>query len=133
MNNILTFLAHCAVTAFSLWIASLVFHGVKFTSKSSLVWSALLLGMANALIKPVVILLTIPLTIISFGFFLLVINALMMLLVSSLVSGFKVSGFWTAFFVSIFITVLSYFAGMFIFDTGSSPIPMPLTEHRLII
>jgi len=133
MSNILAFLAHCAVTAFSLRIASVVFHGVKFASKSSLVMSALLLGIVNALIKPVIIILTIPLTIISFGFFLLVINALMMLLVSSLVSGFKVSGFWTAFLVSIFITVLSYFSGLFIFDTGGSTMPMPSTEHILII
>ena len=87
--------------------------------------SALLLGFANAVIRPVVILLTIPLTLITFGFFLLVINALMMLLVSSLVPGFKVSGFWTAFFASIFIAVLSFFVGLFIFQAGDNPIIIP--------
>ena len=133
MNDLFGFLAHCGVTAFSLWLASLIFHGVKFTDKASLSYSAILLGIANALIKPVVIMLTIPLTLITFGFFLLVINALMMLLVSSLVSGFKVSGFWTAFFASIFITVLSFLAGLFIFQTGSDPIVLPDLHHRLII
>jgi putative membrane protein len=132
MNNIFEFLAHCGITAISLWIASLIFHGIKFTDKASLSYSAVLLGVANAIIKPVVILLTIPLTLISFGFFLLVINALMMLLVSSVVPGFKISGFWTAFFASIFITALSFFAGVFIFQTGGHPIEMP-AQHRLII
>ncbi|MDP2806317.1 MAG: phage holin family protein [Gallionellaceae bacterium] len=133
MNDLFEFLAHCGVTAFSLWVATTVFKGLKFTNTSSLISSALLLGLANAIIKPVVILLTIPLTLISFGFFLLVINALMILMVSSLVTGFKVSGFWTAFFLSIFITVLSFFAGLFIFHTGGAPIPMPASQHRLII
>jgi putative membrane protein len=132
MNDLFEFLAHCGVTAISLWLASLIFHGVKFTSTASLSYSSVLLGIANALIKPVVIWLTIPLTLITFGFFLLVINALMMLLVSSLVSGFKVSGFWTAFFASIFIAVLSFGAGLFIFQTAGDPIEMP-AHHRLVI
>jgi putative membrane protein len=133
MNNLFEFLAHCGITAIALWIASLIFHGIKFTDKSSLIYSALLLGIANAIIKPVVILLTIPLTLITFGFFLLVINALMMLLVSSLIPGFKISGFWTAFFASIFITLLSFIAGLFIFQTSGDPIVMPEMHHRLVI
>lgn len=133
MNDLFEFLAHCGITAIALWLASLIFHGVKFTDKVSLFYSAVLLGMANAIIKPIVILLTIPLTVITFGFFLLVINALMMLLVSSLIPGFKVSGFWTAFFASIFITALSFIAGLFIFETGGYPIVMPEMHQRLII
>jgi putative membrane protein len=54
----------------------------------------------------------------------------MMLLVSTLVSGFKVSGFWTAFFASIFIAVLSFFVGLFIFQTGGNPIVIP--THQTI-
>jgi len=57
------------------------------------------------------------LTLLTFGLFLLVINALMILLVSSLVRGFTVSGFWTAFFASIFIAVLSFVLGSFVIDT----------------
>ena len=133
MNDLFEFLAHCGVTAISLWLASVIFHGLKFSSASSLTYSAVLLGIANALIRPVVIWLTMPLTFITFGFFLLVINALMILLVSSLVPGFKISGFWTAFFASIFITILSFIAGLFIFQTGGDPIVMPDMSHRLII
>ena len=126
------FLIHWGITALSLWVAGFIFHGISFSNKKSLFISALLLGLANAVIRPVVILLTIPLTIFTFGFFLLVINALMMLLVSSLVSGFKVSGFWTAFFASIFIAVLSFFVGLFIFHTGDNPIVIPAHQGLII-
>lgn len=132
MSGLIEFLMHCGITAASLWVASLIFHGVSFSSKSSLIYAALLLGVANAIIRPIVIFLTIPLTLITFGLFLLVINALMMLLVSSLVSGFKVSGFWTAFFASIFIALLSFFASLFLFQSGADPIIMP-AHHGLII
>jgi putative membrane protein len=126
------FLAHWVITALSLWVAGFIFHGISFANKKSLFISALLLGLANAIIRPVVILLTIPLTIVTFGFFLLVINALMMLLVSSVVPGFKISGFWTAFFASIFIAVLSFFVGLFIFQTGDNPIVMPVHQRSFI-
>jgi len=131
-NSIIEFLMHWGITALSLWVAGFIFHGISFSSKKALLISALLLGLANAVIRPVVILLTIPLTIFSFGFFLLVINALMMLLVSSVVSGFKVSGFWTAFFASIFIAVLSFFVGLFIFQTSDNPIVIP-AHHGLTV
>lgn len=132
INNLLQFLAHWGVTALSLWVAGFIFHGISFSNKKSLFITALLLGLANAIIRPIVILLTIPLTIFTFGFFLLVINALMMLLVSSLVPGFKVSGFWTAFFASIFIAILSFFVGLFIFQTGDNPIVIPAHQGVLI-
>lgn len=132
MNNLIEFLAHWGITALSLWVASFLFHGISFSSKLSLLASALLLGLANAIIRPVVIVLTIPLTIFTFGFFLLVINALMMLLVSSIVPGFKVSGFWTAFFASIFIAVLSFFVGLFIFQGSDNPVIIP-AQQRIFI
>lgn len=126
------FIVHWGVTALSLWIAGFLFHGISFSSKGSLLVAALLLGFANAVIRPIIILLTIPLTLLTFGGFLLVINALMMLLVSALVPGFKVSGFWTAFFASIFIAVLSFIMGLFIFQSGDNPIIIP-QQHGIII
>lgn len=130
-SDLFLFLIHLATTALSLWVASFLFHGITFADKGSLTMAAILLGLANAFIRPVVIFLTIPLTVVTFGFFLLVINALMMLLVSSAVPGFKVSGFWTAFFASIFISALSFFVGLFIFQTGENPIVIP-AQHGLI-
>lgn len=133
LNDIILFLAHLAITALSLWVASLLFRGIKFSSTASLTTAALLLGLANAVIRPVIIVLTIPLTIFTFGFFLLVINALMLLLVSWIVPGFKVSGFWTAFFASIFIAVLSIVVGYFIFQSGENPIVIPPPgQHGLV-
>jgi putative membrane protein len=105
------FLLQWAVTALSLWLASLIFKGIKFDNASSLVGSALLLGLANAIVKPLLIFFTLPLTLLTFGLFILVINALMMLLVASLIKGFKVSSFWTAFFASLFISLLSIVFG----------------------
>ena len=123
-NNIIEFFAYWGVTALSLWVASFVFRGIDFADKQSLFVSALLLGLANAIIKPVLVFLTIPLTILSFGLFLLVINALMMLMVARAVPGFRLSGFWTAFFASIFISLLSFFVGLFIFHGGDNAVMM---------
>jgi putative membrane protein len=105
------FLLHWGITALSLWVASLVFKGLKFDTVSSLVIAALLLGLANAIVRPLLIILTLPLTLITFGLFILVINALMILLVAKLVKGFTVSSFWTAFFASIVISLLSIAIG----------------------
>ncbi len=114
-----------ATTALSLWAASHIFRGLKFDSGGSLAISALLLGLANAVIKPLLIVLTLPLTLLTFGLFVLVINALMVLLVSKLVSGFKVSSFWTAFFASIFISILSIAIGSLVGGSPETTIQMP--------
>jgi putative membrane protein len=119
LDNLTPFLLHWAITALSLWVASYIFSGLKFDSTSSLVVSALLLGFANAIVKPLLIVLTLPLTLLTFGLFLLVINALVIMGVAALVRGFKVSGFWTAFFASIFISLLSIAMGALL--GGSDP------------
>jgi putative membrane protein len=99
------FLIHWAVMSLSLWVASFIFYGLKFENRSSLFISALLLGFVNAVLRPILIILTLPLTLVTLGLFALVINALMVMLVAKLVKGFKLSGFWTAFFVGIFIAL----------------------------
>jgi putative membrane protein len=126
LENLTPFLVHWGITALSLWVASHIFDGLKFDNASSLIISALLLGFANAIIKPLLIVLTLPLTLLTFGLFLLVINALMILLVAWLVKGFKVSSFWTAFFASIFIALLSLVIGSFVVtDNPATPLQMP--------
>ena len=116
LDNLMPFLLHWGVTSLSIWAASYVFSGIRFADTPSLIISALLLGFANAIVKPLLVILTLPLTLVTLGFFLLVINALMLLLVSSLVRGFTISGFWTAFWASIFIAVLSFLIGVFVVD-----------------
>jgi putative membrane protein len=133
MVNILReFLAHWGVTALALWLTSFIFHGISFSSKKSLLISALLLGFVNAVIRPVVIILTIPLTLVTFGLFLLVINAVMMLLVSALVPGFRISGFWTAFFASIVVTLISIFVSVLIFGPEDSLLNMPAQQGVMV-
>jgi putative membrane protein len=117
LDSLVPFLVHWAITALSLWVASHIFRGIRFESTSALV--VLLLGFANAIVKPLLILLTLPLTLLTFGLFLLVINALVLLLVAALVKGFKVSGFWTALFASLFVSLLSILFGALL--GGSDP------------
>jgi putative membrane protein len=124
IENLSSFLLHWAITALALWVASHVFNGVKFENASSLIVSALLLGFVNAIIRPLLVVLTLPLTLLTLGLFLLVINALMLKLVAALVRGFNVSGFWTALFASIFVSVLSFLIELFIAgDSVSATLP----------
>lgn len=111
MSHLVTFLLHWGITALSLWLASRVFKGLHFDGGRSLLVSALLLGLANAVVRPVLVVLTFPLTLLTFGLFLLVINALMLMLVAGLVKGFTVRGFGTALLASIFIALVSLVIG----------------------
>ncbi|MFL9610010.1 phage holin family protein [Methylobacillus pratensis] len=108
INDIYDFILHWGIMSLSLWVASLIFPGIKFSSRLSLLISALALGFVNAVIRPLLLVLTFPLTLVTFGFFALVVNALMIMLVAKLIKGFELSGFWTAFFASIFIAVLGF-------------------------
>ena len=112
------FLIHWAIMSLSLWVASALFSGIKFSNNSSLLISALVLGFVNAVLRPILLILTFPLTIVTLGVFILVVNALMIMLVAKLVSGFKLSGFWTAFFVGIFIALFSLFVEHFLPSQG---------------
>jgi len=113
-THLANFILHWGITALALWAASLIFKGIKFADTPSLVGSALLLGFANAIVQPILVLVTFPLT-------------LMIKLVSALVKGFTVSSFWTAFFASIFIALLSMFIGGFFqgTETGVDLIQIP--------
>ena len=110
-DNLLGFFFHWVITAVSLWGASLGFKGIRFSGTSTLIISALLLGFANAVLQPLLIILTFPLTLLTLGLFVLVINALLLMLVAKVVKGFTISSFWTAFFASLFISILSLALG----------------------
>jgi putative membrane protein len=76
--------------------------------------AAILLGIVNTIIRPILVILTFPITLLSLGLFLLVINGLMLWLVSALVSGFHVNGFWGALFGSILISIVSWVLSKFL-------------------
>ena len=115
MGNLSLFLVQWGLTSLSLWVASYIFSGLRFADNGSLLIAALLLGFANAIVKPLLVLFTLPLTVLTMGLFLLVINALVLMLVSAVVSGFTISSFWTAFFASIFISLFSLFVSGLVF------------------
>ena len=107
-----------AITALSLWLASKVVPGMHITGAGTMLGAAVLLGLVNALVRPVVVLLTLPLTVITLGLFLLVVNAAMLGLVASLLDGFVLGGFWSALFGAIFVSLFSWLGAAFIGDSG---------------
>jgi len=106
------------ITAFGLWIATAIVPGVSATSPGALFWAALWLGIVNAVVRPVLIVLTLPFTLITLGGFLLVINAAMLGLVSWLLDGFAVSGFFPALVGSIVVSLTSWLAAAFVGSNG---------------
>jgi len=104
------------VTAAGLWLAAQVVPGVAFTATSSLLWAAFLLGIVNALVRPILVFLTFPLTVVTFGLFLLVVNAATIGLVAVLLDGFVLDGLWAGIGAAIITGVVSWIAGAFIGD-----------------
>ncbi len=95
----------------AVWVASAIVPGVSYDNAQSLLIAALVLGILNSLVKPVMQLVSIPFIIMTFGLFLLVINALMLRMTAWLVEGFHVSGFWPAVGASLVISIVSMFLG----------------------
>ncbi len=106
MNGIIRFL----LSGLAVLLTAYLLPGVHVEHYGYALLVALVLAIINALVKPVLVILTIPITFVTFGLFLLVINALMILLVDWLVGGFKVDGFWWALLFSL---ILSLFTGLF--------------------
>ena len=94
------------VTAVLVMLISHFMQGVHVASFTTSIIVAIVLGLLNIFIKPILVLLTLPVTLVTFGLFLLVINALMILLCTEIVGGFAVDGFWTAVFFSIILSIL---------------------------
>ena len=112
------FLVRMLITAVSLWLAALLVPGMDLRGVGTVLGAALLLGVVNAFVRPVVVLLTLPLTILTLGLFLLVVNAMMLGLVSVMFAGFTLGGFWSAIFGAIFVSFFSWLASAFIGKSG---------------
>ena len=91
-----------------LWIAAHVVHGISYNSLGSLLAAALLLGVINAVVRPILVILTLPLTLITFGLFLLVINAITLKLAVLFLHGFHVRGFWPAVWGALIVSICSW-------------------------
>lgn len=95
------------VTALAALLAAYLLPGVHLDNFSTALILALVLGVLNFIVKPLLILLTLPITIFTLGLFLFVINALIILMASHFVKGFQVAGFWWAFLFSILLSIIS--------------------------
>jgi putative membrane protein len=112
------FLLRAAISALGLWVASLVLPGIAFESPSRLAIAALLLGVVNAIVRPIAFILTLPLTLMTLGLFLFVLNAAMVGLVARLVPGFTISGFWTAMGAAVIVWIVSWISSGLIGSKG---------------
>ena len=124
------FLVRAVFAALGLWVASELVPGVHFTDTGTLIVAAVLLGVVNAFVRPVVFILTLPLTVVTLGLFLLVVNATMIGLVAMLLGGFSVDGLIPGILAAIVTGVASWIGGMALRDDRRQrPSPFPRREE----
>ncbi len=114
----LGFLVRAAIVALGLWLSTAWVHGVTIDGPSTLILAGVLLGVVNAVVRPIAILLTLPMTILTLGLFLLVINAAMVALVAWMLPGMHVSGFGAAFWASLIVSLVSMIGSWFVGPKG---------------
>lgn len=112
------FFLRTLITIFGLLLASAVIPGVEITGTGSVILAAILLGLVNGFVRPVAFVLTLPITILTLGLFLFVLNAAMFGLVAALLDNFNVSGFWSAIFGSLVVSITSTIASWYIGPDG---------------
>jgi putative membrane protein len=106
------------ITMLGLYLASVLVPGVQIVGTGSFILAAVLLGLVNAFVRPVAFLLTLPITIITLGLFLLVLNAAMFGLVAAMLDNFVVAGFWSALFGGLIVSITSTIASWYIGPDG---------------
>ncbi len=111
------FLLRAVIVAGGLWLASRWVDGFLITATSTLLIAGVLLGVVNAIVRPIAVVLTFPITIVTLGLFLLVVNAGMVSLVAWMLPDFTIAGFWPAVLGSLVVSVVSWLGSWFI---GSS-------------
>lgn len=102
------FILRVLIAALGLWLATEWVSGIHVSTPTTLLLAALLLGIVNAIVRPIVVLLTLPVTLLTLGLFLLVVNAAMLGLVAAFLPGFAIAGFWPAFWAAIIISIVSW-------------------------
>lgn len=109
----LRFVLHVGTVALALWVADAVLDGVHVNSFGVLVLAALVLGLVNALVRPVLVILTLPITCLTLGLFYLVVNGLAFGLAALLVPGFEVNSTLAAVAGALVVSLVSWFVGLF--------------------
>ena len=113
------FIIRVLIAALGLWCATEWVAGITVSTPTTLILAALLLGVVNAIVRPIVILLTLPATLLTLGLFLLVVNAAMLGLVAAFLPGFSIAGFWPAFWAAILVSIVSWI-GAALFKPGKA-------------
>ncbi|MGD8395369.1 MAG: phage holin family protein [Candidatus Eiseniibacteriota bacterium] len=111
-------LVRLLINAVALWVASALVSGMEIHGTGTLLVAALLLGIVNAILRPIFILLTLPITIMTLGIFLLVVNAAMLGLVAAMLQGLVLHGFWPAFWGAVIVSLVSWIGNRYIGDGG---------------
>ncbi|GIK34750.1 MAG: hypothetical protein AMXMBFR45_09860 [Gammaproteobacteria bacterium] len=101
------FFLRAAIASLGLWLASSLLSGLHFDSGGWLILAAILLGIVNGLVRPLVLILTLPITIVTLGLFLLVVNGIMLALVAAMLPGFGITGFWDAVWGALIVSIVS--------------------------
>lgn len=128
-----SFVIRLAITALGLWAADAMVGGFRIDGAANVVIGALLLGIVNALVRPVIVLLTLPLTLITLGAFLLVVNGISLAIVAWLVPGVSSAGLWPAVLAALIVSVVSWFASAFVRGDGRARDPrrVEVTGRRI--
>lgn len=112
------FLLRLLITALGLWVADQLLSGITITGTGALIVSALLLGIVNAVIRPVILILTLPLTVLTLGLFVLIVNGISLAIAAWLVPGFHIAGLWSATLGAIIVGLTGWAASAFIGGSG---------------
>ena len=112
------FVLRTAISALGLWLASAVVSGMEIRGTGTLIAAALLLGAANAVVRPLAILLTLPFTLVTLGLFLFVINAAMLALVAAFLDEFRLASFGSALLGSIVVSLTGIVASRYVGPRG---------------
>ena len=104
------FLSRVLITSVGLWLADAMLSSMRFDDVPSMVLSALLLGVVNAFVRPIIVVLTLPITLLSLGIFVLIINGAMVMLVARLMPAFHLDGLGTAIVASVVVGLTSWLA-----------------------
>ena len=112
------FVVRLLITALGLWVADRLLHGITITGTGALIISALLLGIVNAVIRPIILILTLPLTVVTLGFFVFIVNGISLAIAAALVPGFDVQGLWSATIGAVIVGITGWAASAFIGGSG---------------
>jgi putative membrane protein len=123
------FVIRWLVSALALWLTSAVVPGIEVRTLGALLAAAAIIGILNAFVRPVIVLLTLPLTVVTLGLFILVINAAMLKIASSLVPGFIVHGWLSAFAGWLLLSFFTFLINVMIGETGIEVIQVRRIEH----